>query len=87
VSPPPLAVYDETPAGEMHRAVANRTLALTGDPLKMARAMIASVDRTPAPRRLTLGSAAYTGIRAALEGRLAALEADKDIALSTDVDA
>lgn len=87
VSPPPLAVYDETPAGEMRRAVANRTLALTGDPLKMARAMIACVDRTPAPRRLTLGSAAYTGIRAALEGRLAALEADMDIALSTDVDA
>jgi NAD(P)-dependent dehydrogenase (short-subunit alcohol dehydrogenase family) len=87
VSPPPMAVYDETPAGEMRRAIANRTLAVTGDPLKMARAMIASVDRTPAPRRLTLGSTAYTSIRAALEDRLAALDAQKDIALSTDADA
>jgi NAD(P)-dependent dehydrogenase (short-subunit alcohol dehydrogenase family) len=87
VSPPPMAVYDETPAGEMRRAVANHTLALTGDPDKMARAMIASVDRTPAPRRLTLGSTAYASIRAALVDRLAALDAQKDIALSADVDA
>lgn len=87
VSPPPMAVYDETPAGEMRRAVANHTLALTGDPDKMARAMIASVDRTPAPRRLTLGSTAYASIRAALADRLAALDAQKDIALSADVDA
>lgn len=87
VSPPPMAVYDETPAGEMRRAVANHTLALTGDPDKMARAMIASVDRTPPPRRLTLGSTAYASIRAALADRLAALDAQKDIALSADVDA
>jgi hypothetical protein len=39
----------------------------------------------PAPKRLTLGSAAYTSIRAALVGRLAALDAQRDIALSTDV--
>ncbi len=87
VSPPSMAVYDETPAGETRRAIANRTLAVTGDPHKMARAMIASVDRTPAPKRLTLGSTAYTSIRAALVDRLATLDAQKDIARSTDVDA
>jgi len=87
VSPLPMAVYDETPAGEMRRAIANRTLAVTGDPHKMARAMIASADRTPAPKRLTLGSTAYTSIRAALVDRLADLDAQRDIARSTDVDA
>jgi NAD(P)-dependent dehydrogenase (short-subunit alcohol dehydrogenase family) len=87
VSPPPLADYDATPAGEMRRAIANRTLAVKGDALKMARAMIASVGRAPAPQRLTLGSTAYTSIRAVLVERLAALDTQKDIALSTDADA
>lgn len=52
----------------------------------MARAMIDSVDRSPAPRRLALGSDAYGHIRTALEDRLAALDAQKDIALSTDTE-
>jgi hypothetical protein len=82
-----MADYEATPAGEMRRALANRMLALTGDPLRMARAMIASVDRAPTPKRLTLGSTAYTSIRAALVDRLAALDAQKDIAVTTDVDA
>jgi hypothetical protein len=51
----------------------------------MARAMIDSVDRSPAPRRLALGSDAYAHIRAALLDRLAALDAQKDVALSTDM--
>lgn len=55
--------------------------------MKMAQAMIDSVDRSPAPMRLTLGSEAYAKIRAVLTGRLALLDAQKDIALSTDVDA
>jgi hypothetical protein len=50
----------------------------------MAQAMIDSVDRNPAPKRLTLGSDAYRLVSAALSDRLAALEAQKDIALSTD---
>ena len=45
-----------------------------------------SVDRSPALKRLTLGSTAYTSIRAALADRLGTLDAQKDIALSTDVD-
>ena len=58
-----------------------------GDPAKIARAIIDSVDRSPAPRRLTFGSDAYAHVRAALVDRLAALDAQKDIALSTDKDA
>jgi len=84
VSPPPMAEYDATPAGAIRRAVADGTLELLGDPAKMAQAMIDSTEVTPAPRRLTLGSTSYTSIRAALETRLAELEAQKDVAFSTD---
>ena len=52
----------------------------------MAQAMIDSVYASPAPRRLSLGSDAYAMIRAALTDRLAALDAQRAIALSTDVE-
>lgn len=87
VSPPPMAVYDDTPAGELRRALASGAFQARGDAYKVVDAMIASVDTSPAPRRLTLGSQAYASVRAALQERLAALEAQKDLALSTDVDA
>ncbi len=47
--------------------------------------MIDSVDLNPAPLRLALGSDTYTLVRGALQERLAALEAQKAIALSTDI--
>jgi NAD(P)-dependent dehydrogenase (short-subunit alcohol dehydrogenase family) len=87
VSPPPMDVYENTPAGEMRRAFAAGTFIVKGDPIKMAQAMIDSVDRSPAPKRLALGSGTYTSIRAALVERLAALDSQKDIAFSTDIDA
>jgi len=86
ISPPPMAVYDDTPAGEIRRAVAAGAFELKGDPIKMAKAMIDVAERSPAPRRLTLGAGAYASIRAALTGRLAALEAQKQIALGADSD-
>ena len=85
-SAPPMAAYDDTPSGAMRRIVAAGEFVAVGDPAKMARAMIDSVDRSPAPKRLTLGSDAYAHVRAALVDRLAALDAQKDIALSTDKD-
>ena len=84
VSPPPMAVYDDTPAGEVRRAVAGGSFPLLGDAGKVVGAMIAAVDIRPAARRLTLGSQAYAGIHAALSDRLAALDAQKAVALSTD---
>ncbi|MET0749005.1 MAG: SDR family oxidoreductase [Rhizobium sp.] len=87
VSPPSMAVYDNTPAGQVRAAVASGAFVLSGDPVKMVQAMIDSADQNPAPQRLAMGSSAYASIRKALLGRLAALEAQKDIALSTDVDA
>ena len=87
VSPPAMDVYENTPAGEMRRALAAGTFIVKGDPIKMVQAMIDSMDRSPAPKRLALGSGTYTSIRAALIERLAALESQKEIALSTDIDA
>ena len=58
-----------------------------GDPAKMAKIMIDSVDQNPAPKRIALGSDAYTMIHKALTDRLAALEAQKDLAFSTDLPA
>ncbi len=82
----PLAVYEDTPAGDMRRALTNGSFAVKGDPDKMVQAMLDSVDHTPAPRRLTLGRDAYAKIRAVLVDRLAALDAQKDIAFSTEAD-
>ena len=57
-----------------------------GDPRKVASAIIASTDQTPAPKRLTLGSDAYALVHAALTERLAALANQKALAHSTDVE-
>lgn len=82
----PMAVYDETPVGAFRRAAAAGHLPMPGDPRKMAHAIIDSVYCRPAPRRLALGSDAYAMIRAALTDRIAALDAQRSIALSTDVE-
>ncbi|WP_437827153.1 hypothetical protein [Sorangium sp. So ce1153] len=50
----------------------------------MAQATIDSAYPSPAPRRLALGSGAYASLRAASTDPLAALAAQKHIALSTD---
>ena len=86
VRPEPMAVYENTPAGEMRRAIAAGAFPVRGDAAKMVQAMIDCADRSPAPKRLALGSGAYNSIRAALVERLAALDDQKEIALSTDID-
>ena len=60
--------------------------AISGDAGKVVQAMIASVDVTPAPFRLLLGSDAYARVHQALTVRLAALEAQKKVAQSTERD-
>jgi NAD(P)-dependent dehydrogenase (short-subunit alcohol dehydrogenase family) len=84
---PPMAIHENTPAGELRRAIAAAAFHAPGDPLKIAQAIMDSVDRKPAPARLALGSDTYTLVRAALVKRLAALDAQKDIAFSTDIKA
>jgi NAD(P)-dependent dehydrogenase (short-subunit alcohol dehydrogenase family) len=82
----PMAIYDNTPAGDVRRAIETGSFVLKGDPVKMAQAMIDSVERTPAPLRLTLGSDAFDRVRAGLSKRLAELDAQKEIARSTELD-
>lgn len=57
-----------------------------GDPDKMAQQIIRRVDQGEGPLRMALGSDAYKQIRAALLERLEALEAQKELAYSTDGD-
>jgi NAD(P)-dependent dehydrogenase (short-subunit alcohol dehydrogenase family) len=82
----PMAIYDNTPAGDVRRALEAGSFVLKGDPVKMVQAMIDSVERTPAPLRLTLGSDAFDRVRAGLSKRLAELDAQEDIARSTELD-
>lgn len=84
VRPAPMPEYDQTPAGDMRRALASGAFTANGDPVRTVQAIIASVSQHPAPRRLTLGSSAYTSVRAALVERLALLDAQKDVAFSAD---
>jgi len=57
-----------------------------GDPDKMARAILQRVDQGGGPLRMPLGSDAYNDIRAALVKRLEELDAQKELAFSTDGD-
>lgn len=82
----PMACYDDTPAGEVRRAVSSSSFAIKGDALKTVNAIIDAVDAAKPPLRLTLGSTAYTSISQALAERLGLLEAQKDVALSVDRD-
>ena len=83
VSPPAMAAYDGTPAGEVRRMVVGRAFPFS-EPQGIVQAMIDSADQSPAPRRLVMGNGAYSRVRAALVDRLSALDAQKDIALAAD---
>ena len=50
----------------------------------MAKVIIDSVELNPAPKRIALGSDAYGAIHKALTDRLSALEAQREVAFSTD---
>lgn len=82
---PALDAYRTAPFSARRKVLAEGTHNPVGDPAKMVREMIASVDVSPAPLRLTLGSDAYRLMHDALTRRLALLKAQKDIALATDV--
>ncbi len=81
---PRIAAYDGTPASMARRMLEERTAVPIGDPARMVELMIASVDQQPAPKRLALGSDAWTAMQRSLAARLAELEAQKEVAFSTD---
>ncbi|MFM0353848.1 SDR family oxidoreductase [Paraburkholderia nemoris] len=80
----PMPEYDDTPAGDVRRAIASNSFAIRGDAGKTVTAMIVAADSAHPPLRLTLGGGAYDSIRAALAERLRVLDAQKDIAFSAD---
>jgi NAD(P)-dependent dehydrogenase (short-subunit alcohol dehydrogenase family) len=84
VRPAPLAAYAGTPADQVRQAVDTGQFKIIGDPDKMVDAMIAVAGQSEPPLRLTLGSTSYEAIRAALTARRDALDAQREIAFSTD---
>ncbi|WNV75163.1 SDR family oxidoreductase [Geodermatophilus sp. DSM 44513] len=59
---------------------------MPGDQAKVAAAIIAIGDLEQPPRRQLLGSDAYALVRTALQQRLAAVDTQRAVALTTDVD-
>lgn len=84
VSPEPMAIYDDTPAGELRRGIASGAFALRGNPEKMVDAMIETIDAAVMPRRLTLGGDAFAHIETGLSARLQELRAQRDVAYASD---
>lgn len=56
-----------------------------GDPVKMASRMIESVEKTPAPLRMVLGSQALDATITRLKERIADYETQTELAASTDI--
>jgi NADP-dependent 3-hydroxy acid dehydrogenase YdfG len=81
---PVMEAYENTPAGDVRRAIAAGTFPIKGDVNKSVQAMIDSVEASPAPLRLALGGDAYRDMRAALVARLEALDAQKELALASE---
>jgi NAD(P)-dependent dehydrogenase (short-subunit alcohol dehydrogenase family) len=80
----PMDVYDDTPAGAVRRAIAQGSFAIKGYAARTADAMISAADSAKPALRLTLGSTAYNSIARALAQRLAAVEAQREVAFSAD---
>lgn len=85
VTAPVMEAYEHTPSGDVRRAVANNQFPINGDVNKTVQEIINCTDVTPAPLRLALGGDAYRDMRAALTARLEALDAQKDLALASEV--
>lgn len=79
---PAMPEYEDTPAGDVRRAIANGTLDLPSDPLKVAEAIIELAGSGAAPLRLPLGPDTYVDVRAALVARLAEHESSREVAYS-----
>jgi NAD(P)-dependent dehydrogenase (short-subunit alcohol dehydrogenase family) len=80
----PMPVYDATPAHGFLRMLDPGNGLAPGDPARMAARIIESVEVTPAPLRLVLGSQALESTLATLRKRVAGFEAQAGLAASTD---
>lgn len=80
----PIPAYAGTPARSFERMLDPANGLAPGDPALIAAAIIDSVDVTPAPLRILLGSQALDITVATLEKRVAGFLAQKALAASTD---
>lgn len=80
------SAYEDTPAGEVRRALASGAFAIKGDAQKSVSLLIETIDMPTPPFRLALGSTAYNSLSNALNKRISVLEANKEITLSADMD-
>lgn len=80
----PITAYDGTPAHAFKKMLDPANGLAPGDPVRMAARIIESVDITPAPLRLVLGSQALKTTIDVLEKRVATLKAQTKTAASTD---
>jgi NAD(P)-dependent dehydrogenase (short-subunit alcohol dehydrogenase family) len=87
VMAPPIAAYEQTPAGAVRRAINEHTFTIKGDAGRTVNALIAAVDSVKPPFRLALGSTAYLNIKRELARRLAEIESQREVAFSADQDA
>lgn len=79
--------YESGPVGALRGYLADADVVTgnsVGDPAKMAQAITDSVTAERPPQRLVLGSDAHTMIGEALTARLAAHEAQRELARTTD---
>jgi len=85
IDAPVMEAYERTPAGDVRRALADGGFPITGDVNVTVQAMIDVVEKQPVQRRLAMGRDAYNDMRASLIGRLEELDAQKELALSSDI--
>ena len=80
-----LPIYDNTPAHSFLRMLDPKDGGLApGDPARMAKRIIESVDVEPAPLRMVLGSQALQSTLTTLRKRITSCEAQTELAASTD---
>lgn len=77
-------VYDNTPAHSFLKMLDPKNGLAPGDPARMATRIIESVDVSPAPLRIVLGSQALQSTIATLRKRIDGFEAQTALAASTD---
>lgn len=80
----PMPIYDQTPAHGFLRMLDPKNGLAPGDPARMAARIIEVVDTEPAPLRMVLGSQALESTIATLRKRIAAFEAQRELAAATD---
>ena len=83
----PIKAYDNTPAHAFQKMLDRKNGLAAGDPERMAARIIESVDITPAPLRVVLGSGALKTTIEVLKRRLEDFKGQEQLAASTDFQA